>query len=62
MKFDFRVPHNTTSVCVREVCQAAQALIDEYKDECICRVLQPQKNGGEFMGRRQLGVDALRAR
>ena len=32
MKFDFRVPHNTMSVCVREVCQA---LIDEYKDECI---------------------------
>ena len=35
MKYDFRVPHNTMSVCVREVCQAAQALIDEYKDECI---------------------------
>ena len=32
MKFDFRVPHNTMSVCVREVCQA---LIDEYNDECI---------------------------
>jgi len=32
MKFDFRVPHNTISVCVREVCQA---IIDEYKDECI---------------------------
>ena len=32
MKFDFRVPHNTMSVCVREVCQA---LIDELKDECI---------------------------
>ncbi len=62
MKFDFRVPHNTMSVCVREVCRAAQALIDEYKDECISRVLQPQHNGGEFMGRRQLGVDAVRAR
>ena len=32
MKFDFRVPHNTMSSCVREVCQA---IIDEYKDECI---------------------------
>lgn len=32
MKFDFRVPHNTMSLCVREVCQA---IIDEYKDECI---------------------------
>ena len=32
MKFDFRVPHNTMSVCVREVCQA---IIDEYNDECI---------------------------
>ncbi len=62
MKFEFRVPHNTMSVCVREVCQAAQALVDEYKDECISSVLQPQQNGGEFMGRRQLGVDAVRAR
>ena len=32
MKFDFRVPHNTMSLCVREVCQA---LIEEFKDECI---------------------------
>ena len=32
MKFDFRVPHKTMYVCVREVCQA---IIDEYKDECI---------------------------
>ena len=32
MKFNFRVPHNTMSICVREVCQA---IIDEYKDECI---------------------------
>ena len=32
MKFDFRVPHNTMSVCVRDVCQA---IIEEYKDECI---------------------------
>ena len=33
MKFDFRVPHNTAmSLCVREVCQA---IIDEFKDECI---------------------------
>ena len=32
MKFDYRVPHNTMSVCIREVCQA---LIDEYNDECI---------------------------
>ena len=32
MKFDFRVPHNTMSLSVREVCQA---IIDEYKDECI---------------------------
>ena len=31
MKFDFRVPHNTMSVSVREVCQA---LVEEYKDEC----------------------------
>ena len=61
MKYDFRVPHNTMSVCVREVCQAAQALIDEYKDECISSVLQPQQNCVEFMGR-QRGVDAVRAR
>ena len=62
MKFDFRVPHNTMSVCVREVCQAVQALIDEYKDECISGVPQPQHNGGEFkfMGHRQRGVDAVR--
>eukprot|EP00105_Crassostrea_gigas_P007335 XP_011421541.1 PREDICTED: protein ALP1-like [Crassostrea gigas] len=32
MKFDFRVPHNTISLCVREVCQA---IVSEYKDECI---------------------------
>ena len=32
MTFDFRVPHNTMSVCVREVCQA---LVDGYKDECV---------------------------
>lgn len=32
MKFDFRVPHNTISLCVREVCQA---IINEYKDECM---------------------------
>ena len=32
MKFDFRVPHNTISVCVREVCLA---IIEEYKHECI---------------------------
>ena len=32
MKFDFRVPRNTMSVCVREVCQA---IIDGYKDDCI---------------------------
>ena len=32
MKFDFRVPHNTMSVCVHEVCQA---IIDEFKDECM---------------------------
>ena len=32
MKFEFRVPHNTMSLCVREVCQA---IIDEFKDECI---------------------------
>ena len=62
MKFDLTVPHNTMSVCVREVCQAAQALIDEYKDECISSVLQPQQNGGEIMGPRQRGVDAVRAR
>ena len=62
MKFVFRVPHNTISVCVREVCQTAQALIDEYKDECISSVLQLQQNGGEFTGRRQRGVDAVRAR
>ena len=60
MKFDFRIPQNTMSVCVREVCQAAQALIDEYKDECISNVLQPQQNGGEFMGRRHRDVDDVR--
>ena len=27
MNFDFKVPHNTIFVCVREVCQA---MIDEY--------------------------------
>lgn len=32
MQFDFRVPHNTISLCVREVCQA---IINEYKDECM---------------------------
>ena len=32
MKFHFRVPHNIMSVCVREVCQA---IIHEFKDECI---------------------------
>jgi hypothetical protein len=32
MKFDFRAPHNTMPVCVREVCQA---IIDEYKNERI---------------------------
>lgn len=32
MKFDFRVPHNTISLCVREV---RQAIVSEYKDECI---------------------------
>ena len=32
MKFDFRVPHNTMSLCVREVCQA---IVDEYKNEVI---------------------------
>ena len=36
--------------------------IDEYKDERIFSVLQPQQNGGEFMGRRPRGVDAVRAR
>ncbi|XP_062588500.1 uncharacterized protein LOC134250166 [Saccostrea cucullata] len=38
MKFDFRVPHNTISLCVREVCQA---IINEYKDECLqCPITQ----------------------
>ena len=32
MKFEFRVPHNTMSVCVRDV---RQALIEEFKHECI---------------------------
>ena len=32
MKFDFRVPHNAMSLCVREVCQA---IIEEYKHDCI---------------------------
>ena len=32
MKFDFRVPHNAMSLCVREVCQA---IIEEYKQDCI---------------------------
>jgi hypothetical protein len=32
LKFNFRVAHNTMSLCVREVCQA---IVDEYKDECI---------------------------
>ena len=32
MKFNFRVAHNTMSVCVREVCRA---IVEEYKQECI---------------------------
>ena len=32
MKYDFRVPHNTMSILVREVCQA---IVDEYKSEVI---------------------------
>ncbi|XP_014679878.1 PREDICTED: uncharacterized protein LOC106819809, partial [Priapulus caudatus] len=32
MKFGFRVPHNTMSVLVREVCQA---IVDEYKEKVI---------------------------
>ena len=32
MKFAWRVPHNTISVVIREVCQAIQ---DEYMDELI---------------------------
>ena len=32
MKFDFRVPHNTMSVLVREVCHA---IVEEYKNDVI---------------------------
>ena len=32
MKFGWRVPHNTLSLVVREVCQA---IIDEYVDEVL---------------------------
>jgi len=32
MKFGWKVPHNTISVVVREVCQT---IIDEYKDEVL---------------------------
>ena len=32
IKFNFRVPHNTMSLIVREVCMA---IVDEYKNEVI---------------------------
>ena len=32
MKFGWRVPHNTQSIMVREICQA---IIDEYMDEVM---------------------------
>ncbi|XP_014677580.1 PREDICTED: uncharacterized protein LOC106817429 [Priapulus caudatus] len=40
MKFDFRVPHNTMSVLVREVCQA---IVDEYKEEIISCPISPEE-------------------
>jgi hypothetical protein len=39
MKFSWRVPHNTISVVVREVCQA---IIDEYLDELMTCPTTPQ--------------------
>jgi hypothetical protein len=39
MKFAWRVPHNTMSVVVREVCQA---IIDEYMDEVLTPPVSPE--------------------
>ena len=39
MKFVWRVPHNTISVIVREVCQAIQA---EYMDELMMCLTTPE--------------------
>ena len=39
MKFSWRVPHNTISIVVREVCQA---IIDEYLDELITCPTTPE--------------------
>jgi hypothetical protein len=40
MKFGWRVPHNTQSLMVREVCQA---IIDEYLDEVMTCPSTPQE-------------------
>ncbi len=40
MKFDFRDPHNTMSVPVREV---YQAIVDEYKKEVISCPVSPEE-------------------
>ena len=40
MKFDFRVPSNTMSLLVREVCEA---IISEYKDEVISCPTSPEE-------------------
>ena len=40
MKFDFRVPHNSMSLLVREVCKA---IVDEYKEEVISCPTSPEE-------------------
>jgi hypothetical protein len=51
LKFGFRVPHNTISLLVREVCQA---IVDEYAEEVIACPLTHEEwreNAEEFDSR-----------